>query len=103
MTLINVACPLKQDEIRKKLESCETPKYTYVQRISPVEMQFDVTDTSGADPLHCTKNIIRSLPNGNVLFFRVLYDGQFFEGGPVYAPGTPEYEMMHKKRGLEKK
>lgn len=99
MTLINVACPLKQDEIREKLEACETPEFTYVQRLSPVEMQFEVNSSQGIDPLRYTKNIIRSLPNGNVLFFRVLYDGQFFEGGPVYAPGTPEYEMMHKRRG----
>lgn len=99
MTLINIACPLKQEEIRDKLESLQSPVYTYVKRLSPVEMQFDVTYDSSTDPLSFTKKMIRSLPNGNVLFFRVLYDGQFFEGGPVYAPGTKEYEMMHKKRG----
>ena len=75
MTLINIACPLKQEEIRDKLESLQSPVYTYVKRLSPVEMQFDVTYDSSTDPLSFTKKMIRSLPNGNVLFFRVLYDG----------------------------
>ena len=74
MTLINIACPLKQEEIRDKLESLQSPVYTYVKRLSPVEMQFDVTYDSSTDPLSFTKKMIRSLPNGNVLFFRVLYD-----------------------------
>ena len=99
MTLINVACPLKQDEIKAKLEALQSPSYTYVRRLSPVEMQFDVISDESVDPISFTKKMIRSIPNGNVLFFQVLYDGQFFDGGPIYAPGTPEYEMMHKRRG----
>ena len=63
MTLINIACPLKQEEIRDKLESLQSPVYTYVKRLSPVEMQFDVTYDSSTDPLSFTKKMIRSLPN----------------------------------------
>ena len=36
MTLINIACPLKQEEIRDKQESLQSPVYTYVKRLSPV-------------------------------------------------------------------
>lgn len=97
MTLINIACPLKQQEIRDKLESLNHPVFRYVQRLSNVEMQFDVQCNDDTDPIRFTKQVIRSLPNGNVLFFQVLYDGQFFDGGPIYRPGSIEYEMMHKK------
>ena len=41
--------------------------------------------------LSITKKLIRSLKYGNVIMFRVLIDGQFFEGGKVYTPADREY------------
>lgn len=101
MTLINIACPLKQDEIRNILESETHVKYHYVQRLSPVETQYDVTTDKNIDLIRYTKKMVRSVPNGNVLFFRVLYDGQFFEDGPIFAPDSEEYKALHSRKGLK--
>ena len=101
MTLINIACPLKQDEIRNILESETDVKYHYVQRLSPVETQYDVTTDKNIDLIRYTKKMVRSVPNGNVLFFRVLYDGQFFEDGPIFATDSEEYKALHSRKGLK--
>ena len=101
MTLINIACPLKQDEIRNILESETDVKYHYVQRLSPVETQYDVTTDKNIDLIRYTKKMVRSVPNGNVLFFRVLYDGQFFEDGPIFSPDSEEYKALHSRKGLK--
>ena len=98
MTLINIACPLKQDEIRNTLESQNDVTYRYIQRLSPVETQYDVTADKEIDFIRHTKKIIRSIPNGNVLFFRVLYDGQFFEDGPIFAKDSKEYKALHSRK-----
>ena len=100
MTLINIACPLKQDEIRKVLESQTSPVYRYVQRLAPVETQFEVECDDTIDVIRNTKKMIRSLPDGKVLFFRVLYDGQFFEDGPIYDPDSAEYKALHKRKSI---
>ena len=92
MTVINVTSPQLRDEIKKKLLENESPKYRYIKNNSPIEMQFEVED--GFEPkrvLSITKKLIRSLKYGNVIMFRVLIDGQFFEGGKVYTPADREY------------
>lgn len=101
MTLVNIACPLKQDEIRNILESQTDVSYRYVQRLSPVETQYEVTTDKDIDLIRYTKKMVRSVPNGNVLFFRVLYDGQFFEDGPIFAPDSEEYKALHSRKGLK--
>ena len=92
MTVINVTSPLLREEIKKKLLENETPKYRFVKNNSPIEMQFEVeTDLEPKRVLSITKKLIRSLKYGNVIMFRVLIDGQFFEGGKVYKPSDREY------------
>ena len=81
MAKVNVNCALKRDDIRKVLESQETPKYKFVKMIGPMEMQFEVEDDgSHGDLANYTKNLIKKQPWGAALFMRVLNDGQAFTG-----------------------
>ncbi len=93
MVTINVAAPIMREQIRKRLESEESMQYTYLGMQGPIEMQFSVdTELDGNEVVRKTKRMIRSIPYGNIIMFRVLVDGQFFENGRVYRPGDPEYK-----------
>lgn len=98
MTLINVASPIKREEIRKLLESQKSPSYHYLKMISTIEMQFEVNDDgTHGDLCAYTDHLIHDgLPYGNVMTYRVLYDGQFFNGGPIYPPDSEMYRLIHK-------
>jgi DNA-binding phage protein len=83
MALVNVSTALKRDEIKKILESQESPKYTYVKMKTAIEMQFDVQDDaqgSHGDLANYTKKIIKEQPWGAALMLRVLNEGQAFTG-----------------------
>lgn len=97
MPKINVASPVKLDEICEFLESQTDVTYKYVCNITRYEITYEVTDTDGThgDLSDHTKRLIRSLPYGKVIMFRVLYDGQIFEYGKIYQPGDPEYDALH--------
>lgn len=92
MVNINVSAPILRKQIRQRLESDSTLKYTYLGMIGSIEMQFAVdTDMDGNDVVRAAKKLIHTMPFGNIIVFRVLVDGQFFENGPIYKPGDPEY------------
>lgn len=92
MTVINVSAPILRKQIRKRLEEETSMKYTYLGMIGAIEMQFSVdTELDGNEVVRRTKRIIHSMPYGNIIMYRVLVDGQFFENGPIYKPGDPEY------------
>ncbi len=93
MVKVNVAAPIKRKEIIELLESQVKPKYTYLDMISPIEMQFEVEET-GENLVRVTNRLIHGMPYGNVIVFRVLYDGQFFDGGKIYPPDSDEYKKM---------
>lgn len=62
----------------------ECPKYAFKKMVSNQEGQFDVEDDgSHGDLCRYTKRAIRSTKFGNVIMFRVLYNGQFFDDGPI--------------------
>jgi hypothetical protein len=46
----------------------------------------------GNQVVRLTKRMIRSIPYGDIIMYRVLVDGQFFENGPIYHEGDPEYK-----------
>ncbi|MBR3349217.1 MAG: hypothetical protein IKG55_03970 [Solobacterium sp.] len=93
MVIINVSAPLLRKQIRDKLRSEPSMKYTYLGKIGSIEMQFSVdTDKDPNEVVRFTKRLIRSMPYGNIIVYRVLADGQFFENGPIYKPGDPEYQ-----------
>lgn len=98
--LINVASPIKRKEIRTLLEAQKSPSYHYLKMISSIEMQFEVKDDGSHGDLcaYTTGLIYHGLPYGNVLTFRVLYDGQFFAGGPVYPKDSDIYRKIHHHR-----
>lgn len=80
--LINVAIFLKQKRVRDLLESQTSPVYKFVKMKNYGEMQFKVTDDgSHGDLAKHTKKLIRTIPNSSVIMFRVLHEGQAFEGG----------------------
>ena len=91
MITLNISAPILRDSIRDHLEESEEAKYTYLGMIGPIEMQFSVNLDNARQAISTTKRIIRNIPYGNIIMFRVLLDGQFFENGPVYKPGDPEY------------
>lgn len=95
MVKINVASPLKRDEIRTMLESQTSPKYTYLYMNNTIEMTFEVEAEEGVDVLRTTKKLIHNMEYGSVLAFRVLYDGQIWDGGPIFKPGDPQYDSTH--------
>lgn len=97
MSKINVAAAVKFKEICEFLESQKEVTYQYVCNISQCEVTYEVTDMDGThgDLSNYTKKLIRSLPYGKVIMFRVLYDGQIFEYGRIYQPGEKEYEILH--------
>jgi hypothetical protein len=66
--------------------------------LNDIDMQFE-TENCGFDKdiVRHTKMLIRSLPYGKVLMFRVLYDGQVFENGKIWKKGDPVYDQMHRK------
>lgn len=93
MVKINVSAPILRKQIRERLLNEKSMKYTYLGKIGPIEMQFSVdTELDGNQVVRLTKGFIRSIPFGKVIMYRVLVDGQFFENGPVYQPGDPEYK-----------
>ncbi len=90
--MINVAAPLLQKEIKEKLLSSKTPVYRYIRNLSRIEMQFEAdSDESPEKVIRMTKKLIRTIKYGNIIMYRVLVDGQFFEGGQVYSPDDKEY------------
>ncbi len=81
---LNVSLPIQQKEIMSLLESQESPRYTLVKMITPMEAQYEVLDDgSHGDLLRYTKKLIHGTKYGSIIMFRVLYNGQFFEGGPI--------------------
>ena len=93
MVIINVSAPLLRKQIRERLKNETSMKYEYLGKIGSIEMQFSVdTDKDPNEVVRITKRLIRSIPHGNIIMYRVLADGQFFENGPIYKPGDPEYK-----------
>jgi len=93
MVTINVSAPILREQIRERLEKETSMKYTYLGMIGAIEMQFNVdTEMDGNQVVRLTKRMIRSIPYGDIIMYRVLVDGQFFENGPVYKKGDPEYK-----------
>ena len=93
MVTINVSAPILRDQIRERLEKETSMKYTYLGMIGSIEMQFSVdTEMDGNQVVRLTKRMIRSIPYGDIIMYRVLVDGQFFENGPIYHEGDPEYK-----------
>lgn len=82
---LNIALPVEREEIMHLLENSQMPRYTLIKQISPIEMQYEVEDDgTHGDLLRYTKNLIRSSRYGSVIMFRVLYNGQFFEGDRIH-------------------
>lgn len=82
---LNIALPVEREEIMHLLENSQMPRYTLIKQISPIEMQYEVEDDgTHVDLLRYTKNLIRSSRYGSVIMFRVLYNGQFFEGDRIH-------------------
>ena len=79
---IKIAIGVKQAEVLAFLESQTDVTYKFVQRRNYLEVMYEVTDVDGThgDLLKHTKKLIRSLPYGPVLFLRVLYAGQRWDG-----------------------
>ncbi len=93
MVTINVSAPILREQIRERLEKETSMKYTYLGMIGAIEMQFNVdTEMDGNQVVRLTKRMIRSIPFGDIIMYRMLVDGQFFENGPVYKEGDPEYK-----------
>lgn len=93
MVIVNVSAPILRKQIRERLAKETSMKYTYLGKIGSIEMQFSVdTDKDPNEVVRITKRLIRSIPYGNIIVYRVLADGQFFENGPIYKPGDPEYK-----------
>ncbi len=66
------------------LASQTMPRYTLIKMISDMEAQYEVTDDgSHGDLVSYTKKLFHHTKFGGVIMFRVLYNGQFFEGGPI--------------------
>lgn len=83
---LNIALPVEREEIMHLLENSQMPRYTFIKQISPIEMQYEVEDDgTHGDLLRYTKKLIRSSRYGSVIMFRVLYNGQFFDGDRIHA------------------
>ncbi|HCK89233.1 MAG TPA: hypothetical protein DHW39_10615 [Erysipelotrichaceae bacterium] len=92
MVRINVTAPVLTEQIRKRLLESKSPEYIFVKNLSRIQMQFEVdTEEDGEVIVRKTKRLIRSMKYGNIIMFRVLIDGQFFENGKVYTPEDREY------------
>ena len=76
MVTINVSAPILRDQIRERLEKETSMKYTYLGMIGAIEMQFNVdTEMDGNQVVRLTKRMIRSIPYGDIIMYRVLVDG----------------------------
>lgn len=84
--VLNIALPIQRGEIMRLLAESTMPKYTFVKKISSIEVQYEVEDDgSHGDLCRYTKKLIRSSRFGSVIMFRVLYNGQFFDGDKIRA------------------
>ncbi len=84
MAVLNIAMPVQRKELMDLLASQTMPRYTLIKMISDMEAQYEVTDDgSHGDLVSYTKRLFHHTKFGGVIMFRVLYNGQFFEGGPI--------------------
>lgn len=84
MAVLNIAMPVQRKELMDLLASQTMPRYTLIKMISDMEAQYEVTDDgSHGDLVSYTKKLFHHTTFGGVIMFRVLYNGQFFEGGPI--------------------
>lgn len=91
-TVINVSAPILRNEIKALLQGDRRVIYRYVKMNGPIEMQFSAeSEMDEEETAQYTRNKIRSMKHGNILVYRVLIDGQFFEHGKIYHPGDPQY------------
>lgn len=84
--ILNIAIPFPsvRTDIFQMLENEKEPHYRFIKWINPIEAQFEVTDDgSHGDLVHYTKHLIHQSKYGNVIMFRVLINGQVFDGGPI--------------------
>ena len=83
---INISIPidLVRRDIFAQLQELDQPKYTFVKMTSRQEGQFEVEDDgTHGDLVKYTKKIIHAYKYGGVVMFQVVYNGQFFNGGPI--------------------
>ena len=76
--IINIASPIKKEEIKQLLSESECPKYSFIKNKTMMEMQFEVTYPEGkeGDAIRDTKTLIKSVPWGSVLNLRILEEGK---------------------------
>ncbi|MEE8806920.1 MAG: hypothetical protein SOI44_00710 [Lactimicrobium sp.] len=84
MAVLNIAMPIQRKELMALLKEQKMPRYRLIKMISAMEAQYEVTDDgSHGDLVSYTKKLFAHTKYGGVIMFRVLYNGQFFEGGPI--------------------
>jgi hypothetical protein len=84
MAVLNIAMPIQRKELMALLKEQKMPRYRLIKMISAMEAQYEVTDDgSHGDLVSYTKKLFTHTKYGGVIMFRVLYNGQFFEGGPI--------------------
>lgn len=86
-SVINVAVfnEMFRKEVDKTLRSTQSPKYTFVKMVAKFEMQYKVEDDgSHGNIAHYTKKLIKNMKYGNIMVYRVLFNGQFFDDGVIH-------------------
>ncbi len=84
MAVLNISMPIRREELMSVLEAQTCPKYTFRKWINHIEAQYEVEDDgTHGDLVQYTKKLFRKTKFGKVIMFRVLYNGQFFEGGVI--------------------
>lgn len=98
-TTLNISLIRKVNEIQDVLNKSTKVKYTFIEKNGPIQYKYIAEGNMDQESLaQYTRQLIKSIPNGNVIMFRVLIDGQFFEHGKIYQKEDKEYKATQSGR-----
>lgn len=98
-TILNISIGQRVEEIQKSLAECQEVKYQFRKKTGPIEYQYQcMSNMSDEEVARYTRKLIKGTRFGNIIMFRVLIDGQFFDGGKVYNKEDKEYKATRSAR-----
>lgn len=81
--ILDISLTQDSEYIKQAILDCKEVKYTFLKRVGMIEYQFKAEADMNEEQLAMyTRRLIGSTRFGRITMWRVLIDGQIYEGDP---------------------